>query len=145
MTSEAITAEQVQTSIAAAVPGAVTRILPNSSPSAQHSLLIAPEHAVEIARFLRDDGELRLDYCSNITGVDWLPLETSEKVKVKKLVDGVEQEVEEVKKSVRPGYLEVVYHLFSMEKKHGPVVLRMRTQDRAEAVHLPSLTSVWRS
>ena len=43
------------------------------------------------------------------------------------------------------GHLEVVYHLYSMELKHGPVILRMRTQDRATRVHLPSLISVWRS
>jgi NADH-quinone oxidoreductase subunit C len=32
-----------------------------------------------------------------------------------------------------------------MEKKHGPVILRMRTADRGEGTHLPSLTPVWRS
>jgi NADH-quinone oxidoreductase subunit C len=41
--------------------------------------------------------------------------------------------------------LEVVYHLFSVERRDGPVVLRMRTRDREEGVRLPSLTSVWRS
>ena len=46
---------------------------------------------------------------------------------------------------MRPGFLEVVYHLYSMEKKHGPVVLRMRTVNRADQVELPSLTPVWRS
>ena len=30
-------------------------------------------------------------------------------------------------KTTIPGYLEVVYHLFSMAKKEGPVVMRMRT------------------
>ena len=42
----------------------------------------------------------------------------------------MEKEVEEVRKTTTPGYLEVVYHLFSMELKHGPVILRMRTEDR---------------
>ena len=51
-----------------------------------------------------------------------------EKVKVKKVVDGVEKEVErQSKKTTRPGYLEAVYHLYSMELKHGPVIIRMRT------------------
>jgi NADH-quinone oxidoreductase subunit C len=31
-----------------------------------------------------------------------------------------------------------------MEKKHGPVILRMRTVDRAAQNHLPSLTPAWR-
>ena len=137
--------EKIKSAIEAAVPGASIRIVLNGSPSGQHSLLLGCDHAVEIARFLRDDAELRLDYCSNATGVDWLDKETSEKVKVKKLVDGVEQEVEEVRKTRTPGYLEAVYHLYSMEKKHGPVVVRMRTENRTDRVTLPSLTPVWRS
>ena len=44
----------------------------------------------------------------------------------------------------RPGYLEAVYHLYSMEKKHGPVILRLRTENRTDKNHLPSLTPVWR-
>jgi len=104
---------------------------------------LSPEHAFAVATFLRD--QRGFDYCSNVTGVDWPVKEVSQKVKVKKLVDGVETEVEEVQKSLTGGYLEVVYHLYSMEQKTGPVILRMRTQDRAEGVHLPSLTPIWRS
>jgi NADH-quinone oxidoreductase subunit C len=137
--------EEIKSDIEAAVPGCHLQIVVNSSPSGQHSLLIDRESAVEVARFLRDDAKLRLDYCSNVTGVDWLDTETSEKVKVKRLVDGVEQEVEEVRKTRTPGYLEAVYHLYSMEKKHGPVVVRLRTEDRGDRVRLPSLTPVWRS
>jgi len=66
---------------------------------------------------------------------EYLDKEISEKVKVTrpvtKTVDGVEQTieetVEETRKHTEPGYLEAVYHLFSMAKKHGPLVLRMRT------------------
>ena len=145
MKPEIPSAEQVKVAIEAAVPGCRVQLLANNSPSAQHSLNLDHEHAVEVARFLRDDPALRLDYCSNATGVDWLDSETSEKVKVKKLVDGTETEVEEVRKTKNPGYLEAVYHLYSVEKKHGPVILRMRTGNRADDVHLPSLTGVWRS
>ena len=53
------------------------------------------EHAVAVAQFLRDDPALRLDFCSNVTGVDWLDRTVKKKVKVKKIVDGVEKEVEE--------------------------------------------------
>ena len=87
----------------------------------------------------------RFDYCSNVTGVDWPLKEVSTKVKTKKIVDGVEKEVDEVLKTQTGGYLEVVYHLFSVEQREGPLVLRMRTEDRAERVHLPSLTPIWRS
>jgi NADH-quinone oxidoreductase subunit C len=137
--------EKIKSDIEAAVPGCRLEIVPNGSPSGQHSLLVEPAHAMEVAKFLRDSTELRLDYCSNVTGVDWLDTEISEKVKVKTLVDGVEQEIEEVRKLKSPGHLEAVYHLYSMEKKHGPVILRLRTENRTDKIHLPSLTPVWRS
>jgi NADH-quinone oxidoreductase subunit C len=138
------TLEQIKARIQAAVSGAKADIIANDSPSGQRSLLLDNAHATAVAQFLRDDAELRLDYCSNVTGVDWLDAELSEKVKVKKVVEGVEKEVDEVKKTKRPGYLEAVYHLYSMAKKHGPVILRLRTENRADQNHLPSLTPVWR-
>jgi NADH-quinone oxidoreductase subunit C len=65
------------------------------------------------------------------------------------MVDGPdgpgETEVDEVQKTTAPGYLEVVYHLFSQQLKHGPLPIRLRTADRAAGVHLPSLTPIWRS
>ncbi len=146
--------EQLKSRIEAAVPGVQVTVVQNGSPSAQHSLLLDREHGRAVAEFLRDDAELKLDFCSNMTGVDWPDTETTEKVKVKKRVAGPdgqesEQEVEETRKTRVPGYLEAVYHLFSMTKKHGaensPVVIRMRTANRGDDTHLPSLTPVWRS
>ena len=137
--------EEIKSEIEANVPGCSLEIIPNGSPSGQHSLLVDPDHAFAVAGFLRDAANLRLDYCSNVTGVDWPAKEVSTKVKTKKVVDGVEQEVDEVLKTQSGGYLEAVYHLFSVEQRQGPVVLRMRTEDRADRVHLPSLTPVWRS
>jgi len=147
------TVEEIKAAIEAAVPGAGVEIVPNGSPCAQHSLRLAPEHALEVARFLRDDAELALDLLSNVTGVDWPDKEIAEKVKVThqvtKTVDGVEQTVEETveetRKHMQPGYLEVVYHLYSVAKKHGPVILRMKTANRTDAVELPSFTPIWRS
>ena len=63
------TVEEIKAAIEAAVPGAGVEIVPNPSPSGQHSLRLAPGHAVEVAKFLRDD--LFFDYLSNATGVDW--------------------------------------------------------------------------
>lgn len=147
------TVEEIKAAIEAAVPGAGVVIVTNPSPSGQHSLRLAPSHAVAVANFLRDDAELALDYLSNVTGVDWPEKEVSEKVKVPrtvtKTVDGVEQSVEEIveetRKRVEPGCLEAVYHLFSVAKKHGPVVIRMKTVNRSDQVELPSLTPLWRS
>ncbi len=145
------TVEEIKAAIEAAVPGAAVSVVPNPSPAAQHSLLLKHDHAIEVATFLRDSPELAFDFLSNVTGVDWLDKEIAEKVKVtrqvKKTVDGVEQTVdetvEETKKHVMPGYLETVYHLYSVALKHGPLVMRMRTANRVET-SMPSLTPVWR-
>ena len=147
------TVEEIKAAIEAAVPGAAVDIMPNPSVSGQHSLRLDAGHAVAVATFLRDDAELSLDFLSNATGVDWPDKEVAEKVKVTrtvtKTVDGVEQQVEETveetQKRVVPGCLEAVYHLFSVAKGHGPVVIRMKTANRTDQVQLPSLTPVWRS
>ena len=138
-----MTVEELKADVEHAVPGAMLEIVVNPSVCAQHSVLVDREHGVAVATYLRDAAGF--DYCSNVTGVDWPSREVSEKIKVKTLVDGEEKEVEQTVKSLTPAYLEVVYHLYSMAKKTGPVVLRMRTEDREAKVHLPSLTPVWRS
>src|SRR5260221_484622 len=71
--------EKIKSDIEAAVPGCSLKLILNCSPSGQHSLLLDREHAVEVAKFLRVDAELHLDYCSNVTAVDWLDVENSEK------------------------------------------------------------------
>jgi NADH-quinone oxidoreductase subunit C len=146
-----MTVEEIKSAIEAAVPGAGVEIVSNPSVSGQHSLRLAPEHAVDVARFLRD--QLQLDFLSNVTGVDWPDKEFVEKVKVTRpvtrTVDGVEtavdETVEETTKRVIPGCLEVVYHLYSVALKEGPLVMRMRTANRTDQVELPSLTPIWRS
>ena len=136
--------DQIRIRLEAAVSGARLTLVPNGSPANPPSLLANCAHALAVARFLRDDPRLRLDYCSNVTGVDWLDAVLKEKRKVKKLVEGVEKEFEETVETNRPGYFEAVYHLYSMSLKHGPVILRLRTEDRVDKPHLPSLTPVWR-
>ncbi len=137
--------EQITARAEAAVPGAKIDIVLNPGPSQQSSLKIDNQHAADVARFLRDDPALRLDFCSNATGVDWLDRTVKKTVKVKKLIDGEEKEVDETTEEFFPGYLEAVYHLYSMSHKHGPVIVRMRTADRADGARLPSLTLIWRS
>lgn len=147
------TVEEIKAAIVEAVPGAAVEVVANPSVCGQHALLLDASHAFAVATFLRDDAELALDYLSNATGVDWLDKELTEKVKtprtVTKTVDGVETTVEEIVEETRkravPGYLEAVYHLYSVAKGHGPVVIRVRTANRTDQVQLPSLTPVWRS
>ncbi len=137
--------EQIKARLEAAVPGSKIDIVINPGPSQQSSLLIDNEHALAVARFLRIDPALRLDFCSNATGVDWLDRTVKKTVKVKKVIDGEEKEVDETQEEFFPGYLEAVYHLYSIAHKHGPVVIRTRTTDRADGARLPSLTPVYRS
>ncbi|HKP02573.1 MAG TPA: NADH-quinone oxidoreductase subunit C [Chthoniobacterales bacterium] len=139
------TLEEIKARAEAAVPGAKIEIVPNAAVAIQSSLLLDREHALAVAEFLRDDPALKLDHCSNVTGVDWLDRKVTKKVKVKKIVEGAEKEVEETQKEFFPGYLEAVYHLFSVTLKHGPLIIRLRTPDRDAGAQLPSLTSVWRS
>jgi len=77
------------------------------------SLLIEdPAKLPEVARFLKTSPDYKLDYLSSITASDFI------------------------------NYLESVYHLYSMEKKTGPLVLRVRVpRDNAK---MPSLMPVFR-
>ncbi len=137
--------EEIKARAEQAMPGAEIEIVPNPGPAQQPSLLLGHASAADVVRFLRDDPALRLDFCSNATGVDWLDRKVKKTTKVRKLIDGEEKEVDEVSEETVPGYLEAVYHLYSMELKQGPVIVRLRTTDRAAGTVLPSLTPIYRS
>ena len=137
-----MTLEDIRARLQAEIPGCQVDLVVNGGPSAQNSLLIDRQHGLEAARVLRG---LELDYCSNVTAVDWPERVQTDKIKTKQVVDGVEKDIEQTVKTTIPGCLEVVYHLFSMAKKEGPVVVRMRTGNRTDDVTLPSFTPVWRS
>ena len=97
------------------------------------AVIVPVAQAREMAEWLLGKG---VDYCSNVTGVDYLEREVKEKVTQE---DGT---VETITK-IEPGRIDVVYHLYSMQNKTGPLVLKQRTgRDNAEA---ESLTPVWRS
>jgi NADH-quinone oxidoreductase subunit C len=140
------TLEQIIARVTALFPCARLELILNGSPGNPASLLL-PDHAQapEIAKILRDDPELRFDYASNVTGVDWPEKTIKEKIKVKKIIGGVEKEVDEMAERKTGGYLEAVYHLYSMELGHGPLILRLRTANRSDGTVLPSLTRLWRS
>jgi len=78
------------------------------------SLLIEnPEDLPRVALFLKENPKFLLDYLSSVTGADYL------------------------------GYLESVYHFYSMAQKHGPLVIRVRVSKNNAKV--PSLVPVYRS
>lgn len=66
---------------------------------------------LEVARVLRDDPELRFDFCNDITGVDWL----------------------------KQGRIDVVYHLWSYPKAHGIVVKAELPRDKPQIASVVSL------
>jgi NADH-quinone oxidoreductase subunit C len=138
------TLDQLKVRLEMAVPGARLEIVPNASVATQPSLLVDNAHALAVARFLRNDPAMRLDYASNVTGVDWLDTVVQEKRKVKQVIEGVDREIEETTELKKPGFLEAVYHLYSMELKHGPLILRLRTANRTDNTRVASLTPVWR-
>ena len=77
------------------------------------SLLIEnPADLPRVAGLLKESDTYRVDYLASITGADYLQ------------------------------YLECVYHLFSMERKIGPVILRARTNRENPSV--PSLVPIYR-
>ena len=142
------TLEQIRDRLLSRFPAAKVELVLNPGPAAEHSLLLDPASAREIATFLRDDDALRLDYCSNVTGVDWPDKEIvdTKKVSIPDPAGGPDKIVEEKTKRLQPGYLEAIYHLYSMAlKSNAPVILRLRTGNRSDQVTLPSLTPVWRS
>lgn len=75
-------------------------------------LVIKPEDLLRVAKFLKESEEFKMNYLSSITAVDYLE------------------------------FLESVYHLYSIEKRTGPVTLKVRVP-RDKAV-IPSLVPIYR-
>ena len=136
--------EQIKALTESAVHGCRLELVPNGSAANQPSLWVDNDHALAVARFLRDDPALCFDYASNVTGVDWPDVTVTETIQVKKVIDGVEQEFDVPRAIIKPGFLEAVYHLYSMRRKHGPLILRLRTENRTGQTQVPSLTPIYR-
>lgn len=76
--------------------------------------VITKDSLLEISRFLKDDPELKFNFLVDVVGVDYLP------------------------QSPR---FEVVYHLYSIPKKHR-LRLKIKIQENET---IPSVASIWRS
>ena len=93
---------------------AVEQQLPGVTVSVEGTaLIVPPTHLPAVCRFLKDNERFGLDYLANLTAVDYLP-----------------------------DRMDVVYHLYSMAQKHGPVALRV-TLPRSQPV-VASVTPIWR-
>jgi NADH-quinone oxidoreductase subunit C len=114
------TIEKLREAALTAVPGASIEIINSTPAAAQPALLVDREHFFAVAKFFKEDPRLQMDFCSCVTGVDYLP------------------------KPDKPGYVEVVYHLYSVAQKHGPIVLKVRAPRELPECRVPSLTPLWR-
>jgi len=93
---------------------ALEQLLPGVSLALEGgSLLVQPKDLTSVCRCLKETERFHLDYVANLTAVDY-----------------------------PPERIEVVYHLYSMTHKHGPVTLRVKL-DRAKAT-VDSVTPIWR-
>ena len=77
------------------------------------NLVVPKESWYEVARFLKESLSCQFDFLSSVTGTDF------------------------------KDYLEVAYHLYSIEKKEGPLSIKVRTDREKSSV--PSVVSIWRS
>ena len=91
-----------------------------------HSLVVDAGDLLRVCRFLKDASGYALDYVANLTAVDYLP----------------DPAAQAGSGSGGAGRMDVVYHLCSMARKHGPVALKV-TLPRAHPV-VASVTPIWR-
>jgi NADH-quinone oxidoreductase subunit C len=77
------------------------------------SLIVPKEKWTDVAKFLKSDASYAMDYLSCVTGTDYKE------------------------------HLEVVYTLYSIEKKEGPLNIKVRTDTQTSEI--PSATPIWRS
>ncbi|MBI2094118.1 MAG: NADH-quinone oxidoreductase subunit C [Candidatus Omnitrophica bacterium] len=77
------------------------------------SLLVSSKDLITVCRCLKNTERFSLDYLANLTVVDY-----------------------------PPERMEVIYHFYSMLKKHGPVALKVKVEREKPSV--PSVTPLWR-
>ena len=78
----------------------------------RNAFIVDRKDLVGVGRFLKENEPTKMDYVSCITGIDYKE------------------------------YLECVYHLYSMGKKHGPIVLKVRVAK--EDAKIPTVTPIYR-
>lgn len=77
------------------------------------ALIVQPKDLLKVCRFLKDSDKFQFDYLANLTAIDY-----------------------------PPERIDVVYHLYSMAQKHGPIVLKVKLPRANPAVD--SAVPVWR-
>ena len=90
--------------------------------------------------------DLRFDYCSNVTGVDWPAKRSPKRSRSRRWWTASRQRSKKSRRPHSPAISKSSITCISMELKHGPgrpAPAHRRTA--TDSVHLPSLTPVWRS
>jgi NADH-quinone oxidoreductase subunit C/D len=80
----------------------------------KNTLVVKPDHLLDVARYLRDEPDLDYDYLTAVTGIDYLG---------------------------RPERFEVVYNLNSIDHEKETIYLKVRVPEDNPVV--PSLVSIW--
>jgi NADH-quinone oxidoreductase subunit C len=91
---------------------------------------VTADGLLDVCRYLRDEPSLAFDYLSCITGVDYLHIDPKKAAKAE----------------WQP-HTEVVYHLFSMTRKHSLVLKvilpRWKNDEPGELPEVPSVAGLW--
>ena len=77
------------------------------------ALYVEPKDLMAVCRRLKDNERFSLDYLADLTAVDY-----------------------------PPDRIDVIYHLYSMAKRHGPVTLKVKLPRATPAI--ASVTPIWR-
>ncbi len=93
------------------------------------NLVVEAGDLLNVCRFLKDSPDYAMDYVSNLTAVDYPP-------DLPAAPTGAQTS------AAQAGRIEMVYHLFSMAKKHGPIGLKVILPRTTPVVD--SLTKVYR-
>jgi NADH-quinone oxidoreductase subunit C len=136
--------EVILGSIRETLPQAGVSLLTNPGPAAQHSLLVPSDNLLDVCRLLRDS--YGFDLLSNVTGVDWPDPAKADAVAIPEENAAIPEEgTAPAATASRSGFLEVLYHLYSTDRRLGPLVLRARTADRSDNIRIPSVVAIYRS
>ena len=111
------TADDIKSALEQLLPGVAVTVDAGA-------LVVAPKDLAAVCRCLKEHERFSLDYLANLTAVDYLPAPPQ-------TVGGAQA-----------GRMDVIYHLYSMAKKHGPLTLKVKL-NRAQPV-VASVTPIWR-
>ena len=99
------------------------------------ALVVAAKDVTAVCRYFKDSERFHTDYLANLTAVDYPPAPAS--------TTGVRPGDSEGRAGgPGPDRIDVVYHLYSMEKRHGPIVLQVMLPRQHPVI--ASVTPIWR-